>query len=115
MGEPKRDERQEQNRQARILTELGIFLQGSQSGATTVPPTTPVPLLPSFHTRSPMSALFCTVITVSSQPIAAGLEAGKSTCARPSFTPSMIFFHNGGPGSSSVYVLLTHPIESAHT
>src|ERR1700761_2215607 len=49
----------------------------------------PVPELPSFHTVSAVMAPFDTVMFVPPQPLAQGLEAGKSTCAFPSLTPSV--------------------------
>src|SRR5579871_5555991 len=49
----------------------------------------PVPLLPSFHTTSLVIVVPLTEMAVPPQPAAQGLEAGKSTCASPSVTPSV--------------------------
>src|SRR5579871_3308038 len=49
----------------------------------------PLPLLPSFQTDSALMRLAATLMRVPPQPMAAGLDAGKSTCALPSLTPSV--------------------------
>jgi hypothetical protein len=52
-----------------------------------MPPPLPPPLL--FQTLSPLSLAPLVFSLVPPQPTTQGLEAGKSTCALPSLTPSV--------------------------
>ena len=79
-------------RAQRILQDAGFKTPASesvlvQSKRLTPPPVAPLSA-PSFQTTSLLIAAPVVSIVVPPQPIAKGLDAGKSTCAFPSATPS---------------------------